>query len=182
MSQTVFDLQPTLVGERVTVRPLQPQDWEATFAAASDPEIWAVHPASNRYQEPVFRQFFDDAVASGSAFVFVDRERDVIFGSSRYHGLDADLREIEIGWTFMARDYWGGSYNSEVKALMLEHAFRFVGTVIFWVAEENIRSRRAMEKIGGQLRSGIVHREAGGPAPHVVYEIRKEEWQARRAG
>ena len=109
----------------------------------------------NRYTEPVFRAFFDGALGSRSAFAFVDRESGKIIGSSRYHGYDPQLSEIEIGWTFLARAYWGGSYNAEVKKLMLDHAFTFVDTVVFWVGETNWRSQRAMEKIGGVRREGL---------------------------
>jgi RimJ/RimL family protein N-acetyltransferase len=169
-----FDLQPTLQGERVTVRPIVPTDWEAMFAAAADPGIWKLHPATDRYTEPVFREYFAQAVASGSAFAFVDRDDGRLFGSSRYHGLDPLASEIEIGWTFLSRDYWGGSYNLEIKQLLLDHAFKYVDTVVFWVGELNFRSRRAMEKIGGMLRDGVQVRAVSGDTPHVIYEIRKE--------
>lgn len=172
-----FDFQPTLEGDRVTVRPITLADWPSMFAAASDPEIWKQHPAPDRYKEDVFRQYFDGAIQSGSAFTFIDRESGKVVGSSRYHGLDSTAREIEIGWTFLARDYWGGSYNSEIKRLMLDHAFLFVDTVIFWVGETNLRSRRAMEKIGGVLRDGVHFREIGAEQPDVIYEIHKALWK-----
>ena len=167
------DLQPTLIGERVLVRPLQSYDWDGMFAAASDPEIWALHPESDRYQEDVFRRYFDGALACGSAFTFVDKNGGDIMGSSRYYGHDEAASEIEIGWTFLARAYWGGSYNAEIKQLMLEHAFTFVDTVVFWVGESNYRSRRAMEKIGAVLRDGIYYRDVAGDDPYVVYEIKR---------
>ncbi len=175
----VPDLQPTLTGPRVTVRPLRPDDWTALFAAGSDPRIWALHPSAERYREDVFRSYFDGGVASGSAFVFVDRAQQRIFGSSRYYGYSSAAREIEIGWTFLSRAYWGGSYNLEVKTLMLDHAFGFVDRVVFWVGVANWRSRRAMEKIGGRARPGTYTREIGGATPHVVYEIEKTLWASR---
>ena len=168
------DLQPTLVGPRITIRPIKPEDWEAMSAAASDPEIWAVHPARDRYKPEVFREFFDGAVASKAAFAFVNKATGAIIGSSRYHGCDAGSRTVEIGWTFLTRDYWGGSYNAEVKRLMLDHAFTFADTVVFYVGETNWRSQRAMEKIGGVRREGLFPRLLAGVAyPHVVFEIRK---------
>ncbi len=172
-----FDLQPTLRGQRITVRPIAEDDWNELFAAAADPEIWAQHPASDRYLEDVFRQYFDEALESGSAFVFVDRERELIVGSSRYHGLDTATSEIEIGWTFLARDYWGGSYNREIKALMLSHAFRYVDTVVLWIGVDNVRSRRATEKLGAVLRDGGHRHREGTDMPHVVYEIRRSHWR-----
>ncbi len=169
-----FDCQPTLDGARITVRPIATTDWVSMFAAAADPEIWVQHPATDRYTERVFRDYFDSAIECGSAFAFVDRQSGNVIGSSRYHGLESVTSEIEIGWTFLARDYWGGSYNSEIKQLMLEHAFLFVDTVVFWVGETNMRSRRAMEKIGGVLRDGVQIRDISGDDPYVVYEVRKK--------
>jgi RimJ/RimL family protein N-acetyltransferase len=168
------DLQPTLSGERVIVRPVVATDWEGMFSAAADPKIWEVHPESDRYKEDVFRRYFDAALASGSAFSFVDKESGHIIGACRFYGYDPVGSEIEIGWTFLARAYWGGSYNAEIKQLLLDHAFTFVDTVVFWVGETNVRSRLAMEKIGGVLRPGVHHREVAGEDPYVVYEIRSD--------
>src|SRR5882762_8855409 len=64
-----FELQPHLIGELLEVRPLRPEDWESLFAVASDPLIWTQHPASDRYQEKVFREFFREALKSGGALV-----------------------------------------------------------------------------------------------------------------
>jgi RimJ/RimL family protein N-acetyltransferase len=174
---TIPDLQPTLQGPRVIVRPVAPADWHEMFAAAADPEIWALHPVSDRYTENVFRAFFDSAIASGSAFSFVDRAQGTIIGSSRYYGHDPVAGEIEIGWTFLARPYWGGSYNLEIKRLMLAHAFSFVDTVVFWVGQTNWRSQRAMEKIGGVRRPELKTRLLDGKnRAHVVFKISKKDF------
>jgi RimJ/RimL family protein N-acetyltransferase len=176
----VIDLQPTLTGDTVVIRPLRADDWEAMFKAAADPGIWKLHPVSDRYTEPVFREFFDGALASGGAFAFIDRATGAIIGSSRYHGYNPDLGEIEIGWTFLARPYWGGAYNGEIKRLMLDHAFGFVETVIFMVGETNLRSRGAMQKIGGVLRPDLHPRALNGVThQHVVYEIRRDDWRKK---
>jgi RimJ/RimL family protein N-acetyltransferase len=153
-----FELQPTLAGDLVELRPLRTDDFELLYAVASDPLVWEQHPASDRYREDVFRNFFRDALASGGALVVVDRRdgsstKGRVIGSSRYHGYDEAKSEIEIGWTFLARSHWGGAYNREMKRLMLEHAFRFVQRVLFIVGPGNVRSQRAMEKIGG-VRAG----------------------------
>jgi len=171
MSEPNF--QPTLDGETVRIRPLREQDWPEMFEAASDPLIWELHPAKDRYQESVFRAFFDGAIASRSAFAIIDRATGKIIGSSRYYGYDAALGEVEIGWTFLVRAYWGGSTNAEVKRLMLGHALGFVRTVIFWVGEKNWRSQRAMEKIGGLRRQGLFCRAiSGADNRHVIFEIK----------
>jgi RimJ/RimL family protein N-acetyltransferase len=170
------DFQPTLTGPAVTIRPMSVSDWPELFHAASDPEIWKLHPASNRYTEPAFRKYFDSGIASQTAFVFVDRTDHRLIGASRYYGHDAALSEIEIGWTFIVREHWGGAANREVKRLMLDHAFTFVDTVVFWVGEKNFRSQGAMTKIGGVRREGLFTRELSGPVPHVVFEIDKHRY------
>jgi RimJ/RimL family protein N-acetyltransferase len=170
------DFQPTLTGPTVIVRPIATADWTELFAAGSDPEIWKVHPSPDRYTEPEFRKYFDGAIASKMAFVFVDRRSGRLIGSSRYFGYDAALGEIEIGWTFVVREFWGGATNREVKRLMLDHAFSFVDTVIFWVGEQNWRSQGAMKKIGGVLREGRFTRELSGAMPYFIFEIEKSRY------
>ena len=164
-----FDLQPTLKGQLVELRPLRAEDFPALYAVAADPLIWEQHPANDRYKEEVFKEFFREALESGGAFAVIDRTSGRIIGSSRYYGHDAERREMEIGWTFLARTYWGGVYNRELKQLMLHHAFQFVDRVVFLVGPRNFRSQRAMEKIGG-VRAGMTRREPGGPES-VVFEI-----------
>jgi RimJ/RimL family protein N-acetyltransferase len=144
-----FDLQPTLEGELLQLRPLREDDWEALFAVASDPLIWEQHPQPTRYQESVFRVYFREAMESGGAFAVIDKKDGRIIGSTRFVGYDEERGEIEIGYTFLAREYWGGAYNREMKDLLLCHAFRFVRHVVFLVGPTNWRSQKAMEKIGG---------------------------------
>ena len=163
-----FDLQPTLRGELLELRPLRQDDFEALYAAASDPLIWEQHPENDRYKRDVFLNFFKGAMASGGAFAVADRRTGAIIGSSRYVGYDEAGSEVEIGWTFLERAYWGGTYNREMKRLMVAHALTFVKRVVFLVGLTNVRSQRAMEKIGG-VRSGIRANAVGRES--VVFEI-----------
>jgi RimJ/RimL family protein N-acetyltransferase len=168
-----MDRQPVLEGERLLLRPLTPADWDALFAVASDPQVWALHPAHDRWQEPVFRAFFADALANKGALVVIDKTTGEIVGSSRFQGYDpADGGSVEIGWTFLARRLWGAGLNAEMKRLMLAHALRYVERVLFRVGENNVVSRGAMKNIGGRLtdRTDITIL-AGEPIVHVVYEI-----------
>lgn len=168
-----MDRQPVLEGERLLLRPLRPDDWEPLFAVASDREIWALHPAHDRWQEPVFRAFFDDALANEGALVTIDKASGAIVGSSRFQGYDpADGGSVEIGWTFLARRLWGSGANAEMKRLMLAHALQFVERVLFRVGESNVVSRGAMKNIGGRLTDRTdITMLAGEPIVHVVYEI-----------
>ena len=148
-----FNLQPTLKGKLLELRPLRADDFPALYAVASDPLIWEQHPDPNRCKEAVFREFFRQALESGGALIAIDLRDGRVIGSSRFHGYDAEKSEIEIGWTFLARSHWGGAYNGEMKQLMLRHAFQFVRSVVFLIGPNNLRSQKAIEKIGG-VRAG----------------------------
>jgi N-acetyltransferase len=169
-----FDLQPHLKGELIELRPLIPEDWEDLFAVTSDPLIWEQHPESDRYKENVFKVFFREALECRGAFVVIDTKTQHVIGSTRFYGYDPDKSEIEIGWTFLARKFWGGQYNREMKRLLLDHAFKSVDSVVFFVGETNFRSQKAMEKIGA-TKIGLVTRRYGNHPPHlnVKYAIRK---------
>ena len=163
-----FDLQPRLKGELLELRPLSAEDFHYLYGVASDPLIWEQHPMKDRYKEEIFKLFFSEALESGGALIAIDSKDSRVIGSSRFHGYDEGKSEIEIGWTFLARSHWGGIYNREMKQLMLQHAFRFVRSVIFLVGPQNLRSRRAVEKIGGVCVGS--KRDAGG-RESVVYQI-----------
>lgn len=171
-----FELQPTLRGALLSLSPLRPDDFPELFAAAADPLIWEQHPASDRYQETVFRGYFDDGLSSGGALLARDLSDGRVIGSSRYHGYNEEHSEIEIGWSFLVRSHWGGTYNGEMKQLMLDHAFRFVERVVFLIGAENYRSQRAVEKIGGVRRG--TRRDAKGEE-RVVFEITAPRWTSR---
>lgn len=168
-----FDGQPHLRGDLLELRPLRSEDFDVLYAVAADPFLWEQHPDRDRYREEVFRVFFRDALASGGALVATDLADGRVIGSSRFYGYDAEAGEVEIGWTFLARSHWGGPFNGEMKRLMLRHAFRFVDRVVFLIGPQNLRSRRAVEKIGGVLvgtRLNSVGRES------VVYRIEASEF------
>ena len=169
-----MELQPTLEGPTLLVRPLAPSDLEAMYAAAADPEIWALHPEPTRWQREVFEAgFWAGALACGSAFTVIERATGTVIGSSRYYQVDLAARRVCIGFTFLARSHWGGDTNAELKRLMLEHAFHFVDAVEFHIGVNNLRSRRAMEKIGGRFVRAEDFDMHGVPKPHVIYRIEK---------
>jgi len=170
----MFDLQPNLKGQLLSLRPLRQEDFPDLYAVASDPLIWEQHPAKDRYKREVFAELFRESLASGGALIAVDDKDGKVIGSSRFHGYNQALSEIEIGWSFLARSYWGGTYNREMKQLMLRHSFRFVNTVVFLVGQQNFRSQRAMEKIGG-IRAGLRADAAGRES--LVYQITRHTFE-----
>lgn len=150
-----FDKQPTLTGAYVGVRPLRRSDYDALYAVASDPLLWEQHPVPSRCEEGEFRRFFEESLASGGALLVEDLETGEVIGSTRFHGYSEERGEVEIGWTFLARSHWGGKYNGDLKAIMAQHAFKFVAAIILFIDTENIRSRLAAERIGAVAEPGL---------------------------
>ena len=159
-------------GTLLRLRPLRPEDFPDLYAVASDPLIWEQHPARDRYKEEVFNQFFRETLESGGALIAIDPKDGRVIGSSRFHGYDEEKSEVEIGWTFLARSHWGGVYNGEMKQLMIRHAFRFADHAIFVVGPHNLRSQKAVEKIGA-VRVGS-RMDANGQ-DNFVYSLSRKE-------
>ena len=145
-----FDLQPSLENELLRLRPLVEEDFENLYDVASDPLIWEQHPAKDRSHREGFKVFFNEAMDSKGAFVVIDKKTNAVIGSSRFAPVKNSNNAIEIGWTFLARQYWGGYYNSSMKLLMMDYAFNYVENILFFINENNHRSQKAVEKMGGE--------------------------------
>ena len=169
----MLDLQPVLTGNRITLRPLESGDFEELANAAADPLLWAQHPDPSRSTREGFATAFDDALRSKGCLVAVDGERQTVIGWSRYHTY-LPAERVTIGYTFLARSHWGGATNAEMKRLMLRHAFTDVREVLFTIAEHNVRSRRAVEKLGAEL-SGAEDAPRWGQI-HVIYRLTPQLW------
>lgn len=169
---SLFELQPILIGKLLRLRPLKAHEFDALFVVASDPLIWELHPEKERYKKEVFEVYFKGAIESGGALVVEDLRTGKIIGCSRFYEFKQDSSEIFIGYTFLARDFWGGEYNREMKKLMLDHAFKYVDSALFQVGSQNLRSRGAMTKIGGKL----IREENLDGKSHVIYEISRQNF------
>ena len=166
--------QPRLQGESLSVRPLDPHDFQSLFTAASDPAIWAGHPSPTRYRKAEFQQWFDAALDSGGALIVENLATHTAIGSSRYYEWDLSRSEVSIGFTFLATSHWGGKANRELKELMMRHAFSQVRTIWFHVDVRNVRSQRAMRKIGGIVSHVAEKENAGKISRYVHYKIERE--------
>ena len=148
-----FDLQTTqLKNEWIHLIPLQETDFEELYAVASDPLVWEQHPNKLRYQRDVFQNYFEGALLSKGAFVIRDSKTNEVVGSSRYYDYNetdnSNEASVLIGYTFIGIKFWGKGYNKALKKLMLDYAFQFLDKVYFHIGAFNIRSQRAIEKIG----------------------------------
>lgn len=173
-----MDIQPThLQDANVTLVPLQETDFERLYQVASDPLIWEQHPSKTRYQREVFANYFKGAIESKGAFFVLDTQTGEPIGCSRLYDYDAARATILIGYTFLARSHWGSTYNRSLKTLMIEHAFTFSDHVVFHIGAQNIRSQKAIEKLGA-VKMGELDLAYYGEAanPNFIYQINKADW------
>jgi len=173
-----MNLQPTLENDLVLIRPLSEEDYDDLYQAASDPVIWEQHTTTDRWLPGGFKRFFDESIQSKGAVVIIDKATNTIIGSSRYHIESGITDAAEIGWSFLARKYWGGAYNGAYKSLMIAHALASKDNVLFLIAKDNIRSQKATEK----LRGARLHTADNPPyfrkgATHYTYRINQAIWQ-----
>lgn len=141
-----------LTGSRVVLRPGTPADLEPLFEIGNDPEVWAIHRHKNRGDRKQFTSFFLSGLSNPlGVYTICEKYSGTIMGTTRYYRFEREEPGVHIGYTFLAKKYWGTGINAEVKALMLQNAFRMVNTVYFDVFVDNIRSHKAVMKLGAQL-------------------------------
>ena len=168
-----------LENELVKIVPLNESDFNKLYKVASDPLIWEQHPAWDRYKKEVFQLFFDGAVSGKTAFLIIDKKTDKIIGSTRYYDYSQGNSSIAIGYTFLAKEYWGGQYNQSAKKLLLNYAFQFVDKVYFHIGTTNIRSQLAIKKIGAIKLKEVNFENNGQQLPHFEFVIEKQTWLAQ---
>ncbi len=106
MESSIF--RTSLNSEHFRLTQMHSTDFDALYAVAKDPAIWAQHPESNRWQEVMFRRFFAAGLANPEGcFVITDKDTEQVIGSTRFYRFDHRERSIWLGYTFLARPYWG---------------------------------------------------------------------------
>lgn len=175
-----FSVQPILENENIKLIPLLESDFDRLFAVAADPEVWAMHPNKERYKREVFQNFFIGALESKGAFLVMDKNSEEVLGSTRFYDFNENNRSILIGYTFYGTKSWGKNINSAVKKMMLDYIFQFVDQVIFHVGKDNVRSVKAMMKLGAEnWGEEEVAYFGESSKTNVVFQIKKEDWKRR---
>jgi len=180
----------TLDGKHVRLEPLTPAHTGELRQTGSDPEIWRWMPARPPATAEAMAAIVDTALteqARGERMPFAIRDRTsgVAVGSSSYLDVVSAHRRLEIGWTWLGRDWWRTPANTEAKLLLLSHAFDTLGAtrVALKTDAANVRSQAAIERIGGvregTLRAHLI-RPDGTRRDTVYFSILADEWPAAR--
>ena len=177
MNASNFNLQPEVLEDNITkLIQLEESHFDALYEVASDPLIWEQHPMKDRYKIEVFRSFFDAAINSKSSFLILDKATNEIVGNTRFYDYNAEKSSIAIGFTFIARKFWGGLHNKSNKKLLIDYAFRHVNTVVFHIGAENIRSQKAVAKLGAVKTKEMTVTSNGVDIPHFEFELSKADY------
>lgn len=175
-----FDFQPTLTGPMLTLRPLRAEDYDVLYSAANDPELWAGHPAKDRWKPEVFAPYFQQLLTSVATLAVIELASGNVIGCSQYYQVEDAPDDISIGFTFLARAWWGGGANAELKRLMLDHAFKSYEKVWFHINPANIRSQKATAKIGAVYDHDAAIGISGAPGAWKCYVLTRTVWSAVR--
>ena len=176
-----FSIQTILENEYFQLLPLQNDDFERLYLVASDPKVWEQHPNKERYKREVFENFFKGAMESGGAFIIINKESNEVLGSTRFYDFNEKNKSILIGYTFYGTNSWGKNVNPQVKKIMLDYIFQFVDTVIFHVGNDNIRSVKAMERLGAEnLGEQEVAYFGEAARTNFIFQIKKEDWKLKQ--
>jgi RimJ/RimL family protein N-acetyltransferase len=185
-----FDVRPlTLEGTNVRLEPLAERHVAGLYAVGRQADDWAYMPRGCFTSEDDCREWVLEALAEEGqvAFAILDRVSGEPVGSSRYLNIRPPHRGLEIGWTWLGRDWQRTPVNTEAKLLLLGHAFEALGAirVEFKTDERNTRSQAALERIGatreGVLRQHMIVQD-GFLRNSVYFSILDDEWPAVKEG
>lgn len=186
-----LDAAKDLRGAFVYLLPVDESCREVLRGLAKDERIWEFTKTLliNESYDAQFDEYFDGAMqlpaSGGQAFVIRAVDGQVI-GMTRMYFVDAKDKRLEIGHTWYVPGVWGKVYNKECKLLLLQYVFEVLGfnRVEFRVAHQNIRSQKAVEKIGG-IKEGVLRKFAirndGSRRDTVVFSIIDDEWPEKKA-
>jgi RimJ/RimL family protein N-acetyltransferase len=174
MNTPILDLQPSILeDELIKLIPLEENHFSALYKVASDPLIWEQHPIKDRYKEEVFKTFFDAGMVSKGAFLILDKKSNQIIGTTRFYDYSLEKSSVAIGYTFIGRKFWGGTYNQSTKKLLIDYAFQKVNSIFFHVGADNIRSQKAVLKLGATKINEINFPNNETGILHYEYELKK---------
>lgn len=186
-----MNFNPTLENRRVLLRPMQSTD-VALLAplALSQPELYRLMTSYIHSPEDLCR-FVEQGVLDREAgisipFIIFDKQSSQVAGSTRFGHIEDQHKRLEIGWTWIGKEFQGTGLNKAMKYLMLEYAFEVMGMnrVEIRTNELNLRSRKAIESIGGCFEGILRHHminDDGTLRNTVYYSILKEEWPEIKA-
>lgn len=150
------------------IKKLKISDFNLLYDVGKNPSIWEQHPENDRWKIEKFKNYFNNGIQNEfGIYGIFDKKENRLIGSSRYYGYNKQKLAIKIGFTFLIPKYWGTSANYQIKVLMLTEAFKNLKKVYFDIGFNNLRSRKAIEKLGA-----VLYKDS--QSGNVIYELDKK--------
>ncbi|MES2617298.1 MAG: GNAT family protein [Bacteroidota bacterium] len=178
---------PTILqGQLVDLLPLEKLHFEELSQLAKDERIWQFLPKDGSDTATFLNEYNEALIERENGqqypFVILNKQTGKLIGSTRLFDIHPQHKKLEIGWTWLHPDYWGTAINFECKLLLLTFCFETLKAIRVQLktSDNNLRSRKAIEKIGGQFE-GILRkdriRDNGTIRNSAYYSILDDEWE-----
>lgn len=147
------------------IKKLKISDFNLLYDVGKNPSIWEQHPENDRWKLEKFKNYFNNGIENEfGIYGIFDKKENRLIGSSRYYDYNKLKLSIKVGFTFLIPEYWGTSANYQIKVLMLTEAFKNLKKVYFDIGFNNLRSRKAIEKLGA-----VLYKDS--KSGNVIYEL-----------
>ena len=171
-----MDIKNKLENKNFILKLLNKNDFNVLYNIGKIKKIWEQHPENDRWKKEKFNIFFNKGIENKFGFYGIyNKSNSTLIESTRYYSYSKKKKSIKIGFTFLTPEYWGSDTNLQIKTLMLGYAFNYVDNIYFDIGKNNIRSRKAIEKIGATL-----HLDAD--IGNVLYILRFEDLKVIKLG
>ena len=165
-----------LEDETIKLVQVEKKHFSDLYNVAKDPKLWDQHNAKDRWQKEIFSKFFNKGLDNENGLLaIIDKKNNEIIGSTRYY---PHKEKLSIGYTFISRKYWGTSTNFQVKKLMLDHAYQFTDEIYFHIWSNNIRSQKAVQKLGAEYLGSW---DEPDQRNHLTYILKKTVWNKKKS-
>lgn len=189
-NETLWIAHPLILeGEHIRLIPLEVEHLEELYQKAADRKLWELVPTDCSQRKTFFENYTQALAARDKGiqypFVIQHKKNGEFIGSTRFFEMYEADKKLEIGWSWITQEYWGTAVNLESKLLLMTYCFEVLGVnrVQLKTKDTNIRSRKAIEKIGGVFE-GILRKDkiqADGTTRNAAYySILDTEWEAAK--
>lgn len=183
----IIETDLSLEGITISLMPLEVKHKEELFEVLKSPEVWKYSwrkvSTVEDIEQILMIAVHNKKIGKHIPFIVKDKLNGQVLGTTQICSIDQVNRNVEIGWTWLSPNVWRTKVNTECKFLLLKYCFEElkVNRVQFSVSGENIRSQKAVERIGATKEGTFPKHKVkadGTIQDNIFYSIINEEWES----